>query len=456
MRMLRALGASVSSSMLVLVACATGPAAPSNATTERIARVEHGLRQAVMVTGIPDPAMELAQRMSYHRVPGLSVAVIDNFEIAWAKGYGLQQAGDTDAVTPETLFQAASISKPVAALAALQMVEEGRLELDEPVSARLRSWAVPENEFTHFAPATLRRLLSHSAGLTVHGFDGYANGARLPTLQQILDGVPPANSAPIRVDQTPGKAWRYSGGGYTVLQQLLVDVSQEPFPQLLQRTVLARLGMRHSTYDQPLPAAQAAAAATAHNGDGKPIEGKWHVYPELAAAGLWTTPTDLARFLCEVMKAGGGRKAAIKASTARAMLTAQPGILADGAGMGLGVFLEVEGHARRFSHGGSNEGYRAYAIAFPETGQGAVVMTNADSGAKLYQEVLRAIAAEYAWPEPMRVRKTATPGGTALDQALLGGYEIEAGPMKSSPRVTLSWPWRTMSSSAHRPIHKWP
>ncbi len=403
---------------------------PANGTAAgRIARVEHGLRHAVVVAGISDPAMKLAERLRYHRVPGLSVAVIDNFELDWAKGYGLRQAGGTDVVTPEIRFQAASISKPVAALAALRLVEDGRLRLDEPVSARLRSWTIPASEHTRAAPVTLRHLLSHSAGLTVHGFDGYANAVPVPTLQQILDGVPPANSAPIRVDQTPGAVWRYSGGGYSVLQQLLLDVSQESFARHLQRTVLAPLGMRHSSYDQPLPATQATQAAIAHTEDGKPIEGQWHVYPELAAAGLWTTPTDLARFLSEIMKADSGREAVISAGTARTMLTVQPELKADGVAMGLGVFLEKEGQARRFSHGGSNAGYRAYAIAFPETGQGAVIMTNGDSGAVLIQEVLRAIAAEYAWPDPMRARKAAAPGETPIDQALLGRYRVTAGPV---------------------------
>jgi CubicO group peptidase (beta-lactamase class C family) len=199
--------------------------------------------------------------MDVFKVPGLSVAVIDNFTIVWAKGYGVTEVGTSMPITTKTLFQAASISKPVTATGALYLVEHGKLSLDEDVNRKLVSWKVPENESTKDQKVTLRRLVSHSAGLTVHGFPGYAVGEPIPTLIQIFNGEKPANTAPIRVDIVPGTKARHSGGGITIEQQLIMDVTGELFPQFMRETVLDKIGMRDSTYEQPLPPARAVLAA---------------------------------------------------------------------------------------------------------------------------------------------------------------------------------------------------
>ncbi|MGH7359503.1 MAG: serine hydrolase domain-containing protein, partial [Candidatus Rokuibacteriota bacterium] len=346
------------------------PARPAQGSPERIARVEAGLRFPRTIRGRPATPMRLDDRMRHYKVPGVSVAVIDSFRIAWARGYGVREAGGTDPVTTETLFQAASISKPVAALAALRLVQDGKLELDENVNRRLTSWKVPENGFTAAQPVTLRRLLSHGAGLTVHGFLGYAADKLVPTVVQVLDGQPPANSAAIRVDTVPGGRWRYSGGGYTVMQQLLVDVTGKSFPDLMRTEVLEPLGMRRSTYEQPLPAPLAGNAASGHRPDGTVVEGKWYTHPEMAAAGLWTTPSDLARYAIEVQLSAAGRSnKVLSRPLAAQMLTRQTGTY------GLGPGLDGHGRDASFSHGGSNQGFRAYFVAFPERGQGAAVMT---------------------------------------------------------------------------------
>jgi CubicO group peptidase (beta-lactamase class C family) len=363
-------------------------------TAEPILKVEGGLLPAVVVRGEGSAARGILERMQELNVPGASVAVIDGFQIEWAKGYGKAEAGTDVDVTAETLFQAASISKPVAAVAALKLVEEEKLGLDEDVNARLTSWKLPENEFSKEKKVTLRLLLSHGAGVTVHGFPGYAAGKDLPTLIQILDGEGPANTAPIRVDKQPGTEWRYSGGGYTIVQQLIIDVTGRPFPDFLQEAVLEPLGMTGSTFLQPLPSELAGGASAAHRVSGKPIPGKWHTYPEMAAAGLWTTPSDLARFAIEIMKSqtGESNKVLSKMMTEQ-MLTAQS------ESYGLGLSLRGEGEWISFSHGGSNEGFRCFLIAYPKKGQGAVVMTNADNGGDLMLEILRGIAAAYGWPD---------------------------------------------------------
>jgi len=364
------------------------------ALKERILRVESGLLPAVMAKGEPAEGYSIAERMEHYNVPGVSVAVIYDGKIEWAKGYGVIEAGSEQAVDSETLFQAASISKPVAAMAALWLVQDGVLNLDEDVNLKLASWKIPENEFTANTKVTLRHLLSHTGGLTVHGFPGYAASAEVPTLVQILDGVEPANTDSIRVDTEPGTNWSYSGGGITVAQQLMLDVSGKPFPALMKEKVLEPLGMSRSTYEQPLPEALAGNAARAHGGDGAMIEGRWHTYPEMAAAGLWTTPSDLARFAIELQKSFAGESnKVLSQETVAEMLTEQM----DGYGLGIGV--GGEGEWMRFSHGGSNEGYQCYMGAYTSKGMGAAVMTNGNSGSDLAAEILRSLAREYGWPD---------------------------------------------------------
>jgi len=389
---------------------------------QRIARIEGRLVPGIVVKGGPDRTMPLADRMRFHHTPGMSIAVLNGGAIEWARGYGVLEAGGTEPVTPHTRFQAASISKPVAALAALRLVAEGRLSLDEDVNAKLVSWKIPGNELTAEEKVTVRRILSHTAGLTVHGFPGYGSSAAVPSLVQVLDGVKPANTAPIRVDITPGSQWRYSGGGYTVLQQLLVDVARKPFPDVMREAVLQPLGMNDSTYEQPLPDALRSTAAAAHDATGQPIPGRYHTYPEMAAAGLWTTASDLAKFVIEVRQAVTGKTRVLPGAIANEMLTAGKG------SWGLGLSIEGTGPGTRFGHGGSNAGFRCQMLAYLESGQGAVVMTNADGGGRLAAELLRAIAAEYGWPGyPGAREKTLALVAPAVLEAYAGRYELRPG-----------------------------
>ena len=387
----------------------------------RAARIEQGLLPGIVIAGRPLPVRSLADRMAALKTPGVSVAVINGGVIEWARGYGVAETGGSAPVTPQTLFQAASLSKPVAALAALRLVGQGKLALDEDVNARLTSWKLPENDFTKTEKVTLRRLLSHSAGLTVSGFPGYSADAPVPALVQVLDGQKPANTAAIRADVVPGTIWRYSGGGYTVMQQLLMDVTGRPFPLLLSELVLQPVGMKDSTYEQPLPAARRAAAASGHRADGSLLPGRFHTYPEMAAAGLWTTPTDLARFLIEVQHALQGRSKVLTAAMARQMVAVQKG------SYGLGLSIEGAGAAAAFGHGGSNAGFKCGMTALVEGGRGAVVMTNGDQGGRLASEVLRAVAVEYDWPVRRPRQKTIVTVEPAALAPLVGRYERRPG-----------------------------
>ena len=387
----------------------------------RAAKVEQGLLPGIVIAGRPLPVKTLAARMAELKTPGVSVAVINGGKIEWARGYGVLETGGSAPVTPRTLFQAASLSKPVAALAALRLVEQGKLALDQDVNARLTSWKMPGNDFTGTEKVTLRRLLSHSGGLTVSGFPGYSAGAPVPALVEILDGHTPANTAAIRADVVPGTIWRYSGGGYTVMQQLLTDVTGRPFPLLLEEMVLQPAGMKDSSYDQPLPESRRAVAASGHRADGSVLPGRFHTYPEMAAAGLWTTPTDLARFLIEIQQALQGKSKVLTAATASEMVTVQKG------SYGLGLGLEGAGPSASFGHGGSNAGFKCQMAAFFEGGRGAVVMTNGDQGGRLASEILRAVAAEYDWPARRPRQKTVVSVEPAALAPLAGRYELRPG-----------------------------
>ncbi|HEX8164048.1 MAG TPA: serine hydrolase [Pyrinomonadaceae bacterium] len=395
------------------------PAPPS--VEERIRRVEEGLLPATVIKGQPLPVMPLAERMKFYKVPGVSVAVVSGGKIEWARGFGVKDVSTNEPVTTETLFQAGSISKPVAALAALRLVQEGKLSLDEDVNAKLVSWKLPDSEFTKEKKVTLRRLLTHSAGLTVHGFPGYAADEAVPTLVQVLNGEKPANTAAIRVDTAPGTIWRYSGGGYTVMQQMLVDVLKKPFPDIVKQLVLDPAGMKHSTYEQPLPAARAKDAATAYVG-GQPVKGRFHTYPEMAAAGLWTTPTDLAALIIELQKsyAGASNKIISKGMAAQ-MLSRQF------SNWGLGPSVEARGQTVEFTHGGSDEGFESFWTGFSD-GRGVVVMTNGDRGNGLAMEIIASVARDYGWTEhPLREREVAKVD-PKIYEAYVGDYEFKVNP----------------------------
>jgi CubicO group peptidase (beta-lactamase class C family) len=361
----------------------------------RISRIEDGLLPAAIIQGQSLPRMRLTDRMKHYDVPGVSIAVFDNGQILWARGYGLADISANEPVTPQTLFQAASISKSVTAFAALQLVQQGKLNLDEDVNRKLVSWKVPDNEFTRNEKVTLRRLLSHTAGLNVASVGGYLASEPLPTTVQILDGQEPANNEAVRVDRTPGKEFRYSGGGYVIAQLLLMDVTHKTFPELMHGLVFQPLGMTRSTFEVPLRKSLWPEAAKPYTSKGTPAERGWPLaYPAMAPAGLWTTPSDLSRFAMEVQKAYVGHSKLLSFALAHEMLAYQSDEI-----YGLGVALAQRGHPKRFWHSGANGSYKCHFETFAETGQGLVIMTNGDGGLRLVGEIQRAVAQEYSWPD---------------------------------------------------------
>jgi CubicO group peptidase (beta-lactamase class C family) len=387
-------------------------------------QIEHRLHPLGPAGPRLDSTFDLAARMRVYHVPGVSIAIIDGSRVVFARGYGVTEFGGSKAVDSTTIFLAGSISKPIFATGVLALVQQGKLALDEDVNRRLTSWHLPESRFTASEKVTLRRLLTHSAGLTVHGFPGYAVDEPIPTIPQVLDGQPPANTAAVRNDTAPGARYNYSGGGITIAQLLTTDVTHEGFPALMQRLVLRPAGMVHSTYENPLPKDRWADASTGHEKTDTPIPGHWHVYPEMAAAGLWTTPADLARWAIALSDAYNGKsQRLLSTDMARQMVSHQVTVEpACRQGWGLGVAFDGDGADVHFSHGGRDEGFVASMDMWPARGQGIVVLTNGVSG-QLLDEIQAAFHQLYGIDKAPK-KHTAVSLEARVLERYVGRYQV--------------------------------
>lgn len=400
-----------------LDSCPLPAVAVGGVTNDHTRYVEANLLPAIIKPG--DKPVTLADEMSRLDVPGISVAVIHNGKLAWARGWGFRDYASCAPVTPQTAFQAASISKAVTAVTALRLVEQHKIELDRDINAALRSWQLPRDEKLAPHGVTLRELLSHTAGLNIHGFDhGYRPGAALPNIIQILNG---AGGPPVRSVLPAGQQFEYSGGGYLVTQLALMDVSGMSFADLAQHEVLGPLGMTRSAFAMPPSPAIRADMAFGSAG-GKPIPGNYEVLPQLAPAGLWTTAGDLARLLIDLQASAAGKKGhRLSPAMTRTMMTPIKG------NWGLGLAL-WPGKAPRFGHDGVNPGFESFMISYVGKGDGVVVLANGGDGRRIIADVVRAIATDYGWPEiaaPATEEKTLT----LIDLSRAAGH-FEGGDLK--------------------------
>lgn len=374
--------------------------------------------------GKPPAMATVAERMLHHGVPGMSIAVIRDGRLAWARAYGVLEAGQPDKVDTDTVFSVGSLSKVGAAAIALRLVDAGKLDLDRNVNDYLIRWKVPDNSFTARYPVTLRGILSHTAGLTVRGFWNYAPDEPLPTVLDTLEGRMPADNArqwgsdregPVRVVYVPGSESRYSGGGTTVAQLVIEQTTDLPFDQAARRYLFEPLRMTRSTYQQPLPESHGnISKAHDQRGRSRAAEGLWkrhrderkvaadtpHVplrgyetMPEMAAAGLWASPSDYAKLVIALIDSYQGKPNSFLApALARQMMTeVKPG------SVGLGPFLSGAGQDRRFSHRGTNDSYTAYMEGHLATGNGVVVFTNSYGSSDLHKEATQAVALAEGW-----------------------------------------------------------
>ncbi len=367
----------------------------------------------------------MEERLAHHHVPGVGVAVIDKGELAWAAGYGHIEEGKPGRVDGETMFSGASISKPVTAMLALQMIERGIWNLDVDVNRYLKSWQVPVNEFTKQHPVTLRLLLSHRAGTTIHGFGGTVPDGPLPVALDILTKKIPFRNGRttngVTVDKVPGGTVRYSGGGTTIVEQMLEDATGKRFHQLARENVFEPLAMTRTTFEAPLPERYHANAAIGHE-DGATLPERYVCVIAIAAGAIFTTPADYARFMIGCRNAWHGKpKSILGRQLAQEMMTPQGGIF------GIGWEIFGSGANRRFGHGGSNNGYQCESTCYLEKDQGAVVMTNADTGLFFYWEVFNAIADLYHWQDFMLPEKTVRTIPEDELPRYVGTYDIVSG-----------------------------
>jgi len=378
-------------SISLILSCSE-KASNSDSFDPKISEVESNLSSPVYIEG--DSTWTIEARMKHYGVPGVSIAVINEGEIAWLKSYGIMDKESKIPVTENTLFQAASISKPVSAYAALRLVEQAKVDLNADINTQLKSWKLADNKFTSEKKVTLKNLLNHSAGVTVHGFLGYSPDLPVPSLVQVLDGTPPANSSATEVNKVPEESFRYSGGGYNIVQQMMIDVEGKPFPEIMKDLVLQPLGMQNSNFNQPLTKTQLSMAATGYLPDGRMTKGKRHTYPEMAPAGLWTTPEDLAKFAINIQKTLKEQsKLALSKNLTTQMLTP---FVEDF--IGLGIFINKKKDQVYFGHGGWNEGFSSEMIAHKDKGYGVVVMTNSNHP-KFISELIRSVALTYKWDD---------------------------------------------------------
>lgn len=403
-------------SAFMLTSCTYKLQKYNKSLNEKISRIENGLESRLQIQyrdSTIKSIYSLEERMRELKIPGLSIAVLNNGVVEWAKGYGIADSTENRKVTTETLFQAGSISKPVAATAALQLVDRGAIDLDENVNTYLSSWKLPDNEFTATEKVTTRRILNHTAGLTISGFPGYKRGETIPSLPEILDGK--GNTDPVRVFKEPGGGWRYSGGGYTIMQHMLSDIEQKPFQEIMEENVLKPLGMRSSTYENPLPEKKHGNAAAGYNFDGSQVEGKWWVYPEMAAAGLWTTPSELILWAKEIQQILQTQKdGLLKAKTVNEMLTPNE----DSQGLGPYV-LDLT-----FGHGGADEGFRADLLVWKETPNAVVMMVNSQNGNTIMREIMLSIVREYNLPDYTPISRVFKEQSPAQLKRFVGKYDF--------------------------------
>ncbi len=386
---------------------------------EKIKQVENNLAGWVKLQN-NNTSWNLQQRMKLHNIHGVSIAVIRNYKIEWARGYGFADTSDRRPVTPNTLFQAASISKSLNAVGVLHLADKKQIDIHKNVNDYLQSWKFPEDSFTRDTKLTTAHLLSHTGGLTIHGFPGYKWTDSIPADNQILDGQRPANTRAVRSQFAPGVRYQYSGGGTTISKKIVMDVTGQAYDMYMWKQVLEPIGMSKSFYTQPPPPQAFKVLATAYNSNGTPVKDKFHIYPEQAADGLWTTPTDIGHFIIEMQLSLQGKSNKV---LSKEMTTTMVTPYVDKSAA-LGVFIDTRGSQKYFQHGGANEGFRCQYFGSIENGNGVAVMVNSNNGA-IINEIINSVATVYEWKDFYNptVKQEVKPSVEKL-KSYLGQYQL--------------------------------
>lgn len=364
----------------------------------------------------------LEERMVRYKIPGLSIAIIKDYKIEWVKAYGWADISEHRAVTTKTLFQAASLSKSLNGVGVLKLVQDKKLDLNADINNYLTTWKFPYDSLSSNKKITTANLLSHTAGLTIHGFKGYAKGDSIPTLSEILDGKRPANSKAVRSMYEPGKKVEYSGGGITIAQLIVTDITKQKYEDFMWSQVLKPMGMTESFFTQPPPPDKQYLLATGYNRYGEEMkEGKFNIYPEKAAAGLWTNPTDLAKYIIETQLSFHGKSGKVLTpEMTRLRLTPYLDKI-----NAFGVFINMKGNEKYFQHSGSNEGFGCQYRGSIKYGNGVVVMVNSDN-LGILNEIVNSVAIVYQWDDFYNpaVKKTITLNDDILNN-YVGNYLLD-------------------------------
>lgn len=393
----------------------------SSEIAEQIRLVENSLAGRVKIKG--NETSTLDERMDFYHVKGMSIAVVKDYKVIWAKGYGWADVETKKPVTTETLFEPGSISKSLNAMGVLKLVQDKKLDLYADINSYLTSWQFPYDEISRNKKITLSHLLSHSAGLGVHGFPGYNLKEAIPSVPHVLDGEAPANTPAVRSLFEPGLKFQYSGGGTTISQLIISDVTHQPYDEFMYENVLKPIGMTNSFYSQPPPVDKRHLCASGYHTDGEAVPNRFHVYPEQGAAGLWMTPTDLCQYIIETQLAYEGKSSKV---LNQEMTTLHLTPYND-ASAAMGVFIDDRSGTLYFQHSAGNEGFCGQYYGSLQGGNGVAVFLNTDGDSYgLIPEVINSVATVYAWKgyyEP--VYKTTVDVKDKTLQKYVGVYQID-------------------------------
>ncbi|GAA4886688.1 hypothetical protein GCM10023311_07550 [Flaviramulus aquimarinus] len=372
-------------------------------TNDLIKKVETGIPNRSYIAG--DSTWTIEERMEHYGVPGVSIAVIHNGKIAWTKGYGVMNKEDNSPVTEQTLFQASLLSMPVTAYGTLRLVEQQKVSLDENINSYLKTWQLPDNKFTKERKATIKNLLNGTSGINLHAIPGYSSDESVPTLVEVLNGISPAKNEPVTVNKEP--ELDILAGAYTVIQQMMIDIEGEKFPETMNELVFQPLEMNNSTFNQTLSSEQLTMAATGYLTDGSMVKGKRHTHPTMAANGLWTTSADIAKFIINIQQTlkDKSNKGLSKDMTAQMLIpSGYKSRYWPNFKYGLGLSIENKEKDIYFGHHGWNRGFFAYMQAHRDKGYGVVVLTNSTIPA-FNHEVIRSVALAYEWDNYVTIHK---------------------------------------------------
>ena len=383
-------------------------------TLDKINEIEHNITGRLLLND--DQPSNILERMKKYKVKGMSIAVIHDYKIAWAKAYGWADEAEKKPMTTEILFEPGSISKSLNAVGILKLAQEKKVDLNTDINEYLISWKFPYDSLSKGKKITLAHILSHNAGLTVHGFPGHDIHGPIPTVLEVLDGKKPSFTPAVRSAYEPGLQFEYSGGGTTISQVLLTDITKQAYDEWMYEHVLKPIGMETSFYSQPPPKEKQHLCASAYMSDGTPISNKFHVYPEQAAAGLWMTPSDLCQYIIDMQLAYQGKPSKVL-SPEMVKLHLTP--YNDGP-TSLGSFIVDINVEKYFEHGARNDGFCGDFYGSLEGGNGVVIFLNSDDGT-LISEVINSVAKAYQWKnfyhEPLRKKSI------NMSDKLLKSYE---------------------------------